>query len=420
MADVRPFKSCCPAAKLASEVAALPYDVFSRAEAAKEIKLHPHSFLRIDKSTACLSAGINEYAPEVYALAAQTFHQDLQHGVFLAQQDEPAYFAYRLIKDQHVQTGIVACVAVDDYQSGVIKRHENTRAHKQQDRVEHIRAVGAHTGPVLLAYRKQAAIELLVSQTTRASQPVYDFVAPDGVQHIVWRIEQPEQIDALQAAFAQVSTLYIADGHHRAAAAATVANQLLGETTTALTAAHPAAHFLAILFPADQLQIFEYNRIIAGLNGLTAKEFLHRVAQTFCVQSVSTNGLSTYRPEHRGSFGMYVAGHWYKLTLDEATRPSDPVDSLDVAILHQRLIAPVLGISDPRQDDRIAYLGGVRGLEELAKRADAQNGVAFSLYPCSIDELFAVASADCLMPPKSTWFEPKPRSGLFIHCLNTI
>jgi uncharacterized protein (DUF1015 family) len=449
LAEVTPFISCRPARELAGEVAALPYDVFSRAEATAEIEQHPLSFLRIDKSAACLPPEVDEYAPEVYAAAAQTFAADLRRGVFLVDENEPACFAYRLIKGAHSQIGVVACVSAAEYEAGIIKCHESTRAHKQCDRVEHILALGAHTGPVFLAYRQNPAVDALVTRAV-AEQPEYDFIAPDAVRHTVWRIAAPEKTEALKRAFAQVDALYIADGHHRAGAAAAVAARLAPSDTH-----HPAARFLAVLFPANQLQIRDYNRVISGLNGQSLARFLRQVVARFELEAIPAEGrlftdrnqapaadkdesptdkgqspgsggqLSTadkgesssaaYRPGQRGCFGMYVAGRWYRLILDEATRPVDPVASLDVAILHERLLAPVLGITDPRRDSRISYVGGVRGLDELVRRADAQQGVAFALHPCTLEELFAVADAGRLMPPKSTWFEPKPRSGLFIH-----
>ncbi|MDR2108219.1 MAG: DUF1015 family protein, partial [Coriobacteriales bacterium] len=409
---------------------------------------------------------------------------DLEQGVFLVDQDGHSFFAYRLVQGDHVQVGLVACVSASEYRDGIIKRHENTRAHKQHDRIEHIKAVGAHTGPVFLAYRARPEIDALVAGALAEQPPLYDFTALDGVRHTVWRIAADERAQALQQAFVSVDALYIADGHHRAAAAVAL-DELAGATeaeagASAGVAAAPAAtaaalaaataaapreadHFLAILFPSNQLQIRDYNRVVSELNGLSVEEFLRRVAERFTVEPVAVcdarvaaSGVAATgaraavpdvaatgaraaatdvcaqptatvvakgapstpaRPERRGTYGMYVDGRWYQLTLDEASRPLDPVQSLDVAILHERLLAPVLGITDPSQDDRIAYVGGVRGLRELAQRVDAQGGVAFALHPCSLDELFAVADADRLMPPKSTWFEPKPRSGLFIHRL---
>jgi uncharacterized protein (DUF1015 family) len=422
-------------------VAALPYDVFTRHEAAEEIAAHPRSFLRIDKTAALFPDKVNEYDECVYARAVELFAADERAGLYLCE-DEPHYFLYRLMKDGHAQTGIVACIAVDDYQAGVLKRHENTRAFKLEDRVRHIAALHAQTGPVLVTYRVQEVIDKAVAQVTASAPPLYDFTAPDGVRHTVWRVDDPEPQRVIQAGFDALDALYIADGHHRAAAAARIGAGQPGE----------AAHFLIVAFPSDQLAILDYNRVVFDTNGLSREELLERVTEHFSLERM---GDTPYRPQARGEFAMYLGGVWYRLVIHDGLRSADPVDGLDVSLLHDHLLAPVLGIDDPRSSRRIAYVGGVRGLEELERRvaagdvaggaagADAVAGtggavagtgtgdavagdvaaggtgtggaVAFALFPCSFDELFAVADAGRLMPPKSTWFEPKPRSGLFIH-----
>jgi uncharacterized protein (DUF1015 family) len=413
-------------------VAALPYDVFSRHEAATEIAAHPRSFLRIDKTAALFPDEVDEYDERVYARAAELLAADMHDGVYL-RESEPHYFLYRLAKDGRAQTGVVACIAVDDYETGVLRRHENTRAFKLEDRVSHITALDAQTGPVLVAYRAQAAIDEAVAQVTARVEPLYDFTAPDGVRHTVWRVDDPAQEASICAGFAALDALYIADGHHRAAAAARIGTQRGGQ----------AAHFLIAAFPADQLTVLDYNRVVFDTNGLSDEELFARIAESFDVERVGGRG-EPCRPRARGEFSLYLGGAWYRLAIHGGLRPDDPVAGLDVSLLQDRLLAPILGIDDPRSSKRIAYVGGVRGLEELERRADAvaaglqprtaaatgpgpnsspnsgpnsspNTGVAFALFPCSLDELFAVADAGHLMPPKSTWFEPKPRSGLFIH-----
>ncbi|MCL1890737.1 MAG: DUF1015 family protein [Coriobacteriia bacterium] len=404
MAHVVPFANYRPTPENAAEYAALPYDVFSRAEAAAEIEAHPTSFLRIDKTAALMPPAVDEYDARVYVRARELLDLDEKSGALVPEADgKPHYYVYRLIKDQHAQTGIVACVSADDYQKNVIKRHENTRTEKRHDRVAHIKALGAHTGPVLLAYRPHERIDAEIERAC-ASEPLFDFTAPDGVQHTVWRIDDETAAETIKQAFSEINALYIADGHHRAAAAALVGEQEGGEAT----------RFLAVLFSSEQLAIFDYNRVVFDLNGHGLEEFLRLVGDKFELSEVAREE-SPYRPEACGVVGMYVQGTWYRLEIPETLRPQDPVLGLDVSVLQDFLLDPILDIDDPRSSKRIAYVGGVRGLKELERRADACGGVSFALYPCSLDELFAVADAGKLMPPKSTWFEPKPRSGLFVH-----
>jgi uncharacterized protein (DUF1015 family) len=420
VADVKPFVCCRPASECASEVAALPYDVFGRHEAAAEIARHPRSFLRIDKTAALFSDEVGEYDAQVYAKAAELFAADERAGVFIDEKD-PHYFIYRLEKGGHAQTGIVACIAVDDYRSGVLKRHENTRALKLEDRVQHISALNAHTGPVLVTYRAHKAIDAAVAQATATTAPLYDFTAPDGVRHTAWRLDDEAACARIQSAFGTLEALYIADGHHRAAAAAELGRRRQGA----------AQHFLIVAFPSNQLEVLDYNRVVADTNGLSPDELLSRITEHF---ELAGSGPAPCKPQARGEFALYLDKTWYRLLVRDGLRPADPVGALDVSLLQDYLLAPILGIDDPRTDRRISYVGGVRGLAELQRRADAATGtrststtgatgattnavggVAFALYPCSIDELFRVADTGALMPPKSTWFEPKPRSGLFIH-----
>jgi uncharacterized protein (DUF1015 family) len=416
-------------------VAALPYDTFSRQEAATEIAAQPRSFLRIDKSCALFPDDTDEYAPEVYAKAAELFADDRCDGVY-AEDGQAHYFLYRLEKNGRSQVGIAACIAAADYRSGLLKRHESTRSFKLKDRIRHITALGAQTGPVFVTYRARPKIDQAVNECMAGSRPLYDFVSLDGVRHSIWRVDDPGTHAAIQDGFASLDAMYIADGHHRAAAAVAVGETAAGGADSRAAAvaadeidaadvgaaatdgsspisAAAASHFLIIAFPAEQLQILDYNRVVFDRNGLSAEQLLERIgAAGFAVRRI---GGQARQPSKRGEFTAYLDGCWYLLTVDEGLRSADPVHGLDVSLLHDCLLAPILGIDDPRSSKRIAYVGGVRGLDELQGRADGTGGVAFALYPCTMDELFAVADAGELMPPKSTWFEPKPRSGLLIH-----
>ncbi len=410
MADVVPFMCWQPRQDLVAAVTAAPYDTLSRTEAAQEIATHPLSFLRIDKPAALYDADVDEYDPCVYARARLELDEYFSQGVFISGNpgQNPTFALYRLTQGSHTQTGVVACASVADYQSGVIRRHENTRAHKEQDRVDHIRALEAHTSPVLLTYPSVPQLDALLERETATTQPHFDFVACDGVRHEFWQIQDATVIELIRTEFAALPTLYIADGHHRAAAAARVASLPEHADNS------EAQYFLVALFGSNELQVLDYNRVISDLAGHTPAKLLNLLEE---MAEVRLMGLSPYRPLQRGEMGMYLDGAWYCLRLDEALRPEDAVESLDVALLHSLILDPLFGITEPRSDPRITYVGGARGLEELAQRADKAGGAAFALYPCSLPELFAVADADRLMPPKSTWFEPKPRSGLALHRL---
>ena len=401
MADVRPFFCRRPTVDMAPGLAALPYDVFSRKEAAAEIAKHPGSFLRIDRPSAALPDDVGEYDRRVYEKAIELYETDVHAGAFI-DEDREHFFLYRLTKDGKSQTGIVSCIAVTDFENGTLKRHENTRSLKLEDRVRHIEALGAHTGPVFVTYRPHDGLGATIEQVLASSRPLYDFVAPDGIHHTVWRVDDLGAEEAICSYFTGFDALYIVDGHHRASAAVRIGIKRGGE----------AAYFLIVAFPADQLSIMDYNRVVFDTNGLGRDGLLERIARSF---SVEKSGKTPVKPARRGGFAMYLDGEWYQLFVHEELRRDDPIARLDVSLLHDLLLKPVLGIEDPCSSDRIAYVGGVRGLEELKSRADTTGGVSFALYPCSLEEMFAVADAGKLMPPKSTWFEPKPRSGLFIH-----
>lgn len=415
MAIVKPFRGIRPAAAVASKVAALPYDVYNRKEACEEVKKNPLSFLNIDRAETQFPDEVDTYDPQVYEKAKELLEARVKDGTFIQDLME-CYYVYELTMDGRSQTGIVGCSAIDDYLSSVIKKHENTREEKELDRIRHVDITDAHTGPIFLAYRATRELDRLVSTAVKAD-PVYDFVSEDGIGHRVWKIEDLQMVQAVAEAFERVPATYIADGHHRAASAVKVGLKRRRENPD-YTGEEPYNFFLSVLFPDDQLMILPYNRVVKDLNGLTPEEFLKKAEEHFTVLKVGEQGISPYSPEKKGTFGMLVDGKWYKLTAKEETLSDDPVKGLDVWILEEYLLRPVLGIKDPRTDKRIDFVGGIRGLGELEKRVSKDMTAAFSMYPTSIGELLAVADAGLLMPPKSTWFEPKLRSGLFIHKLS--
>lgn len=410
MAKIRPFHAIRPEKSVAERVAALPYDVYNREEAKEETIREPLSFLRIDRAETQMADDVDTYAPEVYDKAREIFEQMQTDGVYIPDPHE-AYYIYQLTMDGRTQTGIAACASVDDYLSGVIKKHENTREEKEQDRIRHVDTLSAQTGPIFLAYRANTVINAVVEQVMEQDLPLYDFVSTDGIGHRMWKIQNEDQVQQIQEAFAGISDIYIADGHHRAASAVKVGLKRREE--------HPGYdgteefnYFLSVLFPDEQLMIMDYNRSVKDLNGLTVDEFLQQIGEYFSVNRLG----QAEHPQAKGEITMYLEGQWYLLKASEELMAiQDPVKSLDVSLLQDYLLDPVLGIGDPRTDSRIDFIGGIRGLEELEKRADSDMKVSFAMYPTSIGELFSVADAGLLMPPKSTWFEPKLRSGLLIH-----
>ena len=393
MADIRPFQAYRPARGLEAEIAALPYDVYNREEAMAEVKKHPGSFLSIDRAETQFAPDVDIYADCVYEKAHDMLWQWIRDGRFV-QEDKPCYYIYEQVMEGRSQKGIVACASIDDYLNQVIKKHENTRADKEQDRIRHVDACNAQTGPIFLAYRNQAALQQVIVQVTEGPA-VYDFTAQDGITHRVWVVSDEQQMRTIRETFAAMEQIYIADGHHRCASAVKEYN-----------------FFLSVLFSADELKILDYNRVVKDLNGYDQEAFLEKIREKFDVECL---GESPCRPEKKCQFGMYLHGQWYRLTAHGDIRSQDAVEGLDVSILQEHLLAPILGIGDPKTDKRIDFVGGIRGLEELERRTQTDMEVAFALYPTSIYELFAVADAGRLMPPKSTWFEPKLRSGLFVH-----
>lgn len=410
MAEIRPFVCVRPAEELASRVAALPYDVYNRQEAKEEVQREPLSFLKIDRAETNFDDSVDTYAPEVYQKAKELLQKDKQEGVYITDEDR-SYYIYQLVMDGRPQTGLVACSSVDDYMNHVIKKHENTREDKEIDRITHVDTCSAQTGPIFLAYRSDKGIHDIVASYVENETPIYDFTAVDGIAHRVWKIAKKEDVDAIYKAFQNIQQIYIADGHHRAASAVKVGLKRRQENP-GYTGEEEFNYFLSVLFPHDELRILDYNRTVKDLNGRSLTQFLEEISKNFIVEKAE----GQVRPEKKGTFGMYTEGQWYHLTAKpELFEGKDAVGSLDVSVLQDYLLGPVLGIGDPRTDQKIDFIGGIRGLSELEKRADSDMKISFSMYPTSITELFDVADQELLMPPKSTWFEPKLRSGLFIH-----
>ncbi|PTX94542.1 DUF1015 family protein [Opitutus sp. ER46] len=400
---IHPFRGLVPTPAQASNVACVPYDVVNAEEAAALAAGRPHSLLHVDRAEIDLPPGTDPYSEAVYRKARENF-QALQQAGVLVRESEPCLYIYQQQMGAHVQRGIVAGCHVEDYDTGLIKRHEKTRKDKEDDRTRLIDTISADTGPVFLTYRDNAAVTALVEAKTR-EKPLHDFIAPDGIRHTVWRV--PGGADWVQA-FGAVPVTYIADGHHRAASAARVA-RLRRERNLRHTGNEDYNWFLCVLFPAKELKILPYNRIVADLNGLSPTDFLARVRATF---GLDENASAS--PQATGQVSMYFAGKWYglRMPVDPA---AGPVERLDVSVLQDKLLAPLLGIADPRTSKRVDFVGGIRGTGELVKRVDADGGVAFSMFPVTLDQLMDIADAGQIMPPKSTWFEPKLRSGLFVH-----
>lgn len=412
MADIRPFCAIRPQADWAARIAALPYDVYSREEAREEAKRHPDSFLCIDRAETQLLEDTDPYAPEVYQKAHELLHAWIEEGR-LKKEEKKCYYVYEETREGRTQTGLVACASVDDYENGVIKKHEETRAEKEEDRIHHVDVCNAQTGPIFLAYRKDDRICEMI-ENAKKKQPVYDFVSAEGIRQRVFVIDDDGEIKKIQEAFALIPAVYIADGHHRAASAVKVSRQRR-EAHPGYTGEEEYNYFLSVLFPDEELFIMDYNRIVKDLNGMTVQEFLKRMEEHF---KVSKCDRTECRPKEKGTFGMYLDGTWYQCQVRERDRSNDPVKDLDVFLLQEKVLAPLLGITEPKTDARICFSGGVRGLDHLEQKVDGGWAVAFAMYPTSIEELFAVADAGKMMPPKSTWFEPKLYSGLFLHELN--
>jgi len=402
---IKAFAGLRPAPGRAVAVAAPPYDVLSSAEARERAAGKPYSFLHISKPEIDLPPGTDPHAPEVYARAASNLAQMIAHGI-LRRDPSPGYYAYRLTMGDHVQTGLVAAASVAAYDTGRIKKHEFTRPDKEDDRVLQIAATNAQTGPVLLAYPNAPAVDALLARAS-AGEPTADVSAEDGIRHQIWVISAPHLVEGIGAAFEALPALYIADGHHRSAAASRVCAERQGKGES--------GYFLAVVFPHHEMRIMDYNRVVTDLNGLAEEAFLNRIAGAFELAPASP----LERPSQPGEFRLYLPGRWFKLVIRPELVPTDPVARLDVSLLSDYLLSPILGIADLRRDKRIDFVGGMRGLVELKRRVDSgEMAAAFALFPTRMEDLMAVADAGCVMPPKSTWFEPKLADGLVSHMLD--
>ena len=413
MSLIKPFRGLRPVPEHAADVAAPPYDVLNTAEARVRAAGKPWSFLHISKPEIDLPEGTDPYAPEVYAKGAENLQKEIDAGI-LMRDEQPRYYVYRLKMGEHVQTGLVLAGSVADYDTNRIRKHEFTRPQKEDDRVRQITALDAQTGPVLLAYRSSAEVGDIIKQVASGT-PTYDLVADDDVGHTLWAMEDQSQIDRLTEIFDAMDALYIADGHHRSASASRIAKTKNAETGAA-AGENSWDYFLCVAFPHDETRILDYNRVIKDLNGRSPTELLEQIAASFVIEE--TTGMA--KPTREKQFGMYLDGQWYMLEIDSELVPQDdPVARLDVSLLQDNLISPLLGVADPRTDNRIDFVGGIRGLAELERRVNSgEMQIAFALYPTSMEALMAVADADEVMPPKSTWFEPKLADGLVSHVLD--
>jgi len=419
MANVKPFRAIRPRRTYSRVVATLPYDVFTEKEARQIVKENPRSFLKIVRPETMFPEGTDMYGDQVYEKARDELQKDIKSN-FLKQDETECYYIYRQVMQGRSQTGIVACYSVDDYLNNVVKKHEYTRHDKETDRTKHIDICSAQTGLVFLAYQEKY-YPGQVLETITAREPLYDFVANDNVRQIVWKVDDPGEIAALSEAFARMDSLYIADGHHRCASAAAVALKRRQEHPD-YDGTEEFNYFMAVAFPRDQLMIYPYNRVMKNLNGLTEEEFLAALPEHgFDVEVVpkefteneKKHGVLTVKK--KGEFAVYLSGQWYRLIAHPEIMKDDPVGALESSLLQDNLLRPILGVEDIRADERMDFVGGVKGFEELERRCNEDMEIGFALYPTTMEELFRVTDAGLVMPPKSTWFEPKLQSGLFIH-----
>ena len=415
MAIIKKFKCIRPIETLAYKVAALPYDVMNKSEAIQMAENNSYSFLHVDRSEIDLPNETDPHDRIVYEKAASNLQKMIADKV-LIKDENPCLYIYQLISQAKTQTGLVACTSVDEYLNGTIKKHELTRKDKEQDRINHIKYCNANTGPIFLTYKDTAEITSIITKWVETNSPIYDFLADDNVTHKVWKIDIDETSNSIIKLFQEIPSLYIADGHHRNASAAEVALMKRRENSN-YQGDEEFNYYLSVLFPASQLKIMDYNRVVKDLNNLTTEKFIECISKNFYI--LPFNGVGGFSPSVPHQFGMFIDGHWYILSCDPEKIPTDPVKSLDVSLLQDLILSPVLGIDDPRTNDRIDFVGGIRGLRELERRVLSGSArVAFSMYPTSINELMNVADSGDIMPPKSTWFEPKLRSGLFLHELD--
>ncbi len=414
MAVFKPFKAVRPLPEKAAEIASLPYDVMDSDEARIEVQKNPLSFIHVEKPEVDLPLGTDLYDPAVYAKAKENLYSYISQGL-MKQDSKSGYYVYRQTMDGRAQYGLVGLTSVDEYMDGKIKKHELTRAEKEADRIKHVDTCDAHSSPVFFTYRHRKDIDDLVSKLSQTTKPEYDFISDDGIGHTLWLMNEAADINVIQSAFAEMEYLYVADGHHRTASAAKV-GLIRREQYPDYNGEEEFNFFMAVIFPDNQLKIFDYNRVVKDLYGHSKDEFMKLVGEKFTITQMVSK---TYHPETLHYFGMYIDNTWYKLQAIPGTwDDNNVVEALDVSIMQKNLLDPILGIKDPRTDKRIDFVGGIRGLDELKKRVDSgREVVAFAMYPTSMDELIGIADAGEIMPPKSTWFEPKLRSGLFIHLL---
>ena len=412
MSIIRPFKGYRPTQELCSKVAALPYDVMTSDEAREMVKDNPYSFLHIDKAEIDLPKDTDHYSDVVYQKAKDNLCNMVKDGIYI-QDKKPVLYIYQLTMNGKSQTGLVACTSIDEYIENKIKKHELTRADKEEDRIRHVDTCNANTGPIFLTYKNKENIDKIINKAIE-KEPIYDFTAEDGIKHTVWLIDNDEVINSLISEFKSIPALYIADGHHRNASAVKVGLKRRQENPN-YTGDEEFNYYLSVIFPDNQLYIMDYNRVVKDLNGLNKDEFIAKVSEKFDVAEY--NGNDCYKPSEKHTFGMYLDKKWYSLKAKDAiVDENDTVACLDVSILQKELLSPILGIGDPRTDKRIDFVGGIRGLKELEKRVDSgEMKVAFSMYPTTMEQLMNIADDNKIMPPKSTWFEPKLRSGIFVH-----
>ena len=409
MAVIRPFKGIRPIKELANKIAALPYDVMDSDEAREMVKGNPYSFLHVDKAEIDLPNDIDAYDDRVYEKAKENLDKMIEKGYYI-EDEKPKFYIYRQVMKGRSQVGLVGCASIDDYTNNIIKKHELTREDKEIDRINHDYKCEAHTGPIFLTYRANKNISNIINEWMK-KEPVYDFKSEDGVSHTVWIIEDECIVNKISELFKSVEYLYIADGHHRSASAVKVGHIKRAENEE-YTGDEEFNYFLSISYPDSELEVLDYNRTVKDLNGLSKEEFLNKVSENFIV----TKSNEQVKPKEKHTFGMYLEKQWYLLEARNGIfNPDDPVDQLDVSILQNNLLKPILGIDDPRKSKRIKFVGGIRGLRELERRADTDMKVSFSMYATTTDDIMDIADSGRIMPPKSTWFEPKPRSGLFIH-----
>jgi len=427
MAVYKPFKAVRPALSRAEEVAALPYDVMNSEEARECVKGRPWSFLHVDKAEVDLDPSVGLYDASVYQKASENLQKMIKEGV-LVKEEKPVFFIYREQMGKRIQAGIVGCASIDDYLNKIIKKHELTRADKEADRIRHVDVCNANTGPIFLTFRSDGTVEKMTEDWMASHKPLYDFTSDDGVRHTVYRIDDGDTVRKIEEKLDKVPAFYIADGHHRAASAVRV-GQMRRKTKPDYSGEEEFNYFLSVLFPSSELSILDYNRVVKDLNGKSPEEFLREAGKKFDIKELepmafehdgmTEEALEKYRPSKKHETGVYMGGKWYLFTAHEdALDENDPVARLDVSILQNNLLSPVLGIGDPRTDERISFIGGIRGLKELVRLVDEGAAAAFAMYPTTLDDLMAIADAGKIMPPKSTWFEPKLRSGLFIHELS--